>query len=66
MSRRRDNLLLANEAALAFVTVRAIVGMHRLFEDGSYRGPLVAAAIVAHVTVAAAAPAAGPPGAAPH
>jgi transglutaminase-like putative cysteine protease len=53
VSRRRDNLLLANEAALAFVTVSAIVGMHRLFEDGSYRGPLVAMAIVAHVTVAA-------------
>jgi TgpA N-terminal domain/Transglutaminase-like superfamily len=53
MSRRKDNLLLANEAALAFVTVSAIVGMHRLFEDGSYRGPLVAMAIVAHVTVAA-------------
>jgi len=53
MSRRRDSLLLANEAALAFVTVCAIVGMHRLFEDVSYRGPLVATAIVAHVTVAA-------------
>jgi transglutaminase-like putative cysteine protease len=53
MSRRRDNLLLANEAALAFVTVCAIVGMHRLFEEVSYRGPLVATAIVAHVTVAA-------------
>ena len=53
MSRRRDSLLLANEAALAFVTVCAIVGMHRLFEDVSYRGPLVATAIVAHVAVAA-------------
>jgi transglutaminase-like putative cysteine protease len=52
VSRRRDHLLLANEAALAFVTVAAIVGMHRLFEDGSYRGPLVAAALVAHATVA--------------
>ena len=53
MSKRNDHLLLANEAALGLVTVSAIVGMHRLFIDGSYRGPLVAAAVVAHVTVAA-------------
>ncbi len=53
MSKRSDHLLLANEAALCLVTVSAIVGMHRLFIDGSYRGPLVAAAIVAHVSVAA-------------
>ena len=52
MTRRRDHLLLANEVALALVTVTAVVGMHRLFLDGSYRGPLVAAAIVAHATVA--------------
>jgi transglutaminase-like putative cysteine protease len=53
VNKRNDHLLLANEAALALVTVSAIVGMHRLFIDGSYRGPLVAAAIVAHVSVAA-------------
>jgi transglutaminase-like putative cysteine protease len=52
VTRRRDHLLLANEVALALVTVTAVVGMHRLFLDGSYRGPLVAAAIVAHATVA--------------
>ncbi|HEY7070333.1 MAG TPA: DUF3488 and transglutaminase-like domain-containing protein [Acidimicrobiales bacterium] len=51
--RRNDHLLLANELALGLVTLSAIVGMHRLFVDGSYRGPLVAAAIVAHVAVAA-------------
>jgi transglutaminase-like putative cysteine protease len=51
--RRNDHLLLANEAALGLVTLSAIVGMHRLFINGSYRGPLVAAAIVAHVAVAA-------------
>src|SRR5690606_20197540 len=50
--RRHGHLMLAGEVALALVTVAAIVGMHRLFEDGSYRGPLVAQAIVAHATVA--------------
>jgi len=49
---RNDHLLLANELALGLVTLSAVVGMHRLFINGSYRGPLVAAAIVAHVAVA--------------
>jgi transglutaminase-like putative cysteine protease len=48
----RDRLLLVNEVALALVTVTAIVGMHRLFVDGSYRGPLVVQAVLAHVVVA--------------
>jgi transglutaminase-like putative cysteine protease len=45
-------LRLASELALWLVTVAAIVGMHRLFEDGSYRGALVLQAAVAHLTVA--------------
>lgn len=49
---RRDRLLLVNEAALTLVTVTAVVGMHRLFVDGSYRGPLVVQAVLAHVVVA--------------
>jgi transglutaminase-like putative cysteine protease len=52
MTRRRDQLLLANEVALALVSVAAIVGMHRLFIDGSYRAPLFAQALAAHVVVA--------------
>jgi transglutaminase-like putative cysteine protease len=51
-TRRRDQLLLVNEVALTVVTLAAIVGMHRLFVDGSYRGPLAAQAIVASVVVA--------------
>ena len=48
---RSDALRVASEAALALVTVAAIVGMHRLFVDGSYRGPLVLQAVVAHLVV---------------
>ncbi|HEY2997189.1 MAG TPA: DUF3488 and transglutaminase-like domain-containing protein [Acidimicrobiales bacterium] len=53
MSRRRsrDQLVLVDEIALAIVTFAAIVGMHRLFVDGSYRGPLIAQALIAHVVV---------------
>lgn len=51
-ARPNDQMLLASEVALAVVTITAIVGMHRLFLDGSYRGPLVLQAIVAHLTVA--------------
>lgn len=53
MSRRRsDHMLLASEACLALLTIAAVVGMHRLFADGSYRGPLVFQAVVAHTVVA--------------
>jgi transglutaminase-like putative cysteine protease len=51
--RERDRFLLVNEVALAVVTMAAIVGMHRLFVDGSYWGALVVQALAAHVTVAA-------------
>ncbi|HET6951056.1 MAG TPA: DUF3488 and transglutaminase-like domain-containing protein [Acidimicrobiales bacterium] len=53
MSRRRnDRLLLAGEASLALLTIAAIIGMHRLFRDSSYRGPLVAQALVASAAAA--------------
>lgn len=45
-------MLLAAEVALALVTLAAVTGMHRLFIDGSYRGPLALQAIAAHVVVA--------------
>jgi transglutaminase-like putative cysteine protease len=50
--RRHGHLLLATEVALALVTLAAVTGMHRLFLDGSYRGPLALQAIAAHVVVA--------------
>jgi transglutaminase-like putative cysteine protease len=46
-------MLLATEVALAVVTLTAVTGMHRLFLDGSYRGPLALQAIAAHLVVAA-------------
>jgi len=49
---RRGHMLLATEVALALVTLAAVTGMHRLFDDGSYRGPLALQAIAAHVVVA--------------
>ena len=52
MTLRRGSMLLATEVALAVVTFTAIMGMHRLFVDGSYRGPLAVQAIVAHLVVA--------------
>jgi transglutaminase-like putative cysteine protease len=45
-------MLLATEVALAVVTLAAVAGMHRLFLDGSYRGPLALQAIAAHLVVA--------------
>ncbi|HEX6425982.1 MAG TPA: DUF3488 and transglutaminase-like domain-containing protein [Acidimicrobiales bacterium] len=51
MSSRRDRLVPTTEVALALVTLAAIVGMHRLFVDGSYFGPLAQQAILAHVAV---------------
>ncbi|HKA85814.1 MAG TPA: DUF3488 and transglutaminase-like domain-containing protein [Acidimicrobiales bacterium] len=50
--RTRGHMLLATEVALALVTLAAIAGMHRLFDDGSFRGPLILQAIAAHVVVA--------------
>jgi transglutaminase-like putative cysteine protease len=50
--RTRGHMLLATEVALALVTLAAVAGMHRLFVDGSYRGPLALQAIAAHVVVA--------------
>jgi hypothetical protein len=49
---RHSQTLLATEVALWLVTVAAIVGMHRLFEDGSYRPTLLVEAVVAHLVVA--------------
>jgi TgpA N-terminal domain/Transglutaminase-like superfamily len=45
-------LLLANEIALTIVSLAAVVGMHRLFVDGSYRGALALQVVVAHAVVA--------------
>lgn len=53
MTRHRDRLLVANEVALAGVTLAAAAGMHRLFVDGSFLGPLVLQVVVAHLVVAA-------------
>jgi transglutaminase-like putative cysteine protease len=53
MRHRNDGLQVATEVALFGVTAAAIVGMHRLFEDGSFRGPLLLQALMAHVTMAA-------------
>ena len=50
-SRSPDRLREATEISLFLVTVAAIVGMHRLFEDGSYRGALVLQALLAHLVV---------------
>jgi transglutaminase-like putative cysteine protease len=50
--RRHGHMLLATEVALALVTLAAVTGMHRLFLDGSYRGPLALQAIAAHAVVA--------------
>jgi transglutaminase-like putative cysteine protease len=53
MRHRNDGLQVATELALLGVTAAAIIGMHRLFEDGSFRGPLLLQALLAHVTMAA-------------
>ena len=52
MRHRNDGLQIATEVALLGVTATAIVGMHRLFEDGSFRGPLLLQALLAHLTMA--------------
>jgi transglutaminase-like putative cysteine protease len=50
--RRGDSLQIATEVALFGVTAAAIVGMHRLFDDGSFRAPLLFQALLAHLTMA--------------
>lgn len=50
MSRHSRNLVVA-ETALGLVTAAAVVGMHRLFIDGSYRPALLLQVALAHVTV---------------
>jgi transglutaminase-like putative cysteine protease len=52
MTRERDQVRLATELALAGVTAAAVVGMHRLFADGSFRGPLLLQVALAHLCVA--------------
>ncbi|HEX6235977.1 MAG TPA: hypothetical protein VFZ68_02220, partial [Acidimicrobiales bacterium] len=52
--RSRDRLAPVTEVALAVVSAGAVIGMHRLFEDGSYRGPLLLQVIAAHGLVTAA------------
>jgi transglutaminase-like putative cysteine protease len=42
-------LVRAAEVALAALTLAVVAGMHRLFADGSWAGPLLANAAVAHV-----------------
>lgn len=51
-SREQDRLRLVTEVALAVVTATAVLGMHRLFADGSYRGPLLLQVALAHTCVA--------------
>ena len=52
MNRRSDAMQLATEVALFWVTAAAILGMHRLFIDGSFRSPLLFQAVAAHLTMA--------------
>jgi transglutaminase-like putative cysteine protease len=52
--RSRDRLAPTAEVALAVVTVAAVIGMHRLFADGSYRGPLLLQLLAAHALVTVA------------
>jgi transglutaminase-like putative cysteine protease len=51
MRRRGDSLRVATEVALLGVTSAAVVGMHPLFEDGSFRAPLLVQAVLAHATM---------------
>ncbi len=55
MSDRRGDgaMLVAAELFLVLATVTAVAGFSRLFDDTSWVSPLLAATIVAHVTVAA-------------
>ncbi|MFP3900085.1 MAG: DUF3488 and DUF4129 domain-containing transglutaminase family protein [Acidimicrobiia bacterium] len=51
--RSRDRFAPVAEVALAAVSAAAVIAMHRLFEDGSYRGPLLLQVIAAHGLVTA-------------
>ncbi|HEV7762004.1 MAG TPA: transglutaminaseTgpA domain-containing protein, partial [Acidimicrobiales bacterium] len=51
MMRRGDSLRVATEVALLGVTSAAVVGMHPLFGDGSFRAPLLVQALLAHATM---------------
>jgi transglutaminase-like putative cysteine protease len=48
---RGDSLQVGAEVALAGVTAAAVVGMHPLFADGSFRAPLLVQAALAHATM---------------
>jgi transglutaminase-like putative cysteine protease len=48
---RHAGLQLATEVALGGTTAAAIIGMHRLFEDGSFFPPLFLQVVLAHLTV---------------
>jgi transglutaminase-like putative cysteine protease len=50
---RRAGLLLATETALAGLTAAAVLSMHTLFVDGSFRAPLLVQVLAAHLTVGA-------------
>jgi transglutaminase-like putative cysteine protease len=50
--RQASPLLLPAELALAGITTTAILSMHLLFVDGSFRAPLMLQAAAAHLTVA--------------
>jgi len=52
MNRRSDTMQVGTEVSLFLVTAAAIVGMHRLFDDGSFRAPLLQQAFLAHLTMA--------------
>jgi hypothetical protein len=49
----RRGLLVAAELGLLAVTLAAILGMDRLFDDGGWLGPMAASAAAAHVLAAA-------------
>ena len=46
---RDDELAIAPELALAALTIGAVIGFGRLFDDGRYFGPVLAAAIGSHL-----------------
>jgi transglutaminase-like putative cysteine protease len=50
---QRNELRIVAELALAGVTAAAVVGMDKLFEDGTFRGPLLFQVLLAHLSVAA-------------
>ncbi len=52
MRSTRFPLLAGAEVTLTLVTVAAVLSLGRLFDDGSWRRPLVAAAIAAHLAAA--------------